>query len=42
MFQLSEDLRDDKPLLTWMHLCEAMVMEGLSNCWTALTRRAGG
>ena len=29
VFQLSEDLRDDKPLLTWMHLCEAMVMEGL-------------
>ena len=29
VFQLSEDLRDDKPLLTWVHLCEAMVMEGL-------------
>ena len=29
VFQLSEDLRDDRPLLTWMHLCEAMVMEGL-------------
>ena len=29
VFQLSEDLRDDKPLLTWMHLCEAMVMKGL-------------
>ena len=28
VFQLSEDLRDDKPLLTWMHLCEAMVTEG--------------
>ena len=24
VFQLSEDLRDDKPLLTWMHPCEAM------------------
>ena len=29
VLQLSEDLRDDKPLLTWVHLCEAMVMEGL-------------
>ena len=29
VFRLSEYLRDDKPLLTWMHLCEAMVMEGL-------------
>ena len=29
LFQLSEDLRDDKPLLTWVHLSGAMVMDGL-------------
>ena len=29
VFPLSEDLRHNKALLTWMHLCEATVMEGL-------------